>query len=257
MPDGAGRVGLDTSPSNVLHLRFMCPHPRTSKSAAALHALRARLTDGTWPVGTRIPGEHELAAELGVGRNTLREALRTLTNQGLLAARAGDGTYVMATDELVAALSRRVTPAESLHALEVRGALEMQAARSAAQRITDADLARLGGLNEARRAAALADDDAAFVRADLAWHELIVAACGNPLLTEFYAGLDRVSAYVREPTTGDATRATPRLHRPAQDMDAAHQGVLDALTARDPDAALAAAAHLTDIAASHLLEASA
>jgi DNA-binding FadR family transcriptional regulator len=40
-------------------------------------------------------------------------------------------------------------------------------------------------------------------------------------------------------------------------MDAAHQGVLDALTARDPDAALAAAAHLTDIAASHLLEASA
>jgi DNA-binding FadR family transcriptional regulator len=230
----------------------MCPSPprtRTPKSARTLDTLRARLGDGTWPVGTRLPGEHDLAAELGVGRNTLREALRTLTNQGLLSARAGDGTYVLATDELVAALSRRVTPEQSRHALEVRCALEMQAARIAATRITDADLIGLRSLSDQRRAAALADDDAAFVRADLAWHELIVVACDNPLLAELYAGLDRVSAYTREPTG-----STPRLHRPAHAMDLAHDHVLAALQARDPDAATRAAAELTDIAAAHLQE---
>ncbi|WP_291279663.1 FadR/GntR family transcriptional regulator [Galactobacter sp.] len=233
----------------------MCPSaastPRTSKSAATLDVLRSRLTDGTWPVGTRIPGEHDLATELGVGRNTLREALRSLTNQGLLTARAGDGTYVIATDELAAALARRVSPEESRQALEVRGALEMQAARIAAHRISDTDLDTLRGLTRARSEASAKADDAAFVRADLAWHEFIVACCENPLLTDLYGGLDRAASYTRESGESDV----PRLHRPAQAMDLAHHEVLGALIAREPDAAMRAAAHLTDIAATHLLEA--
>lgn len=233
----------------------MCPSAppttRTSKSAATLDVLRARLSDGTWPVGTRLPGEHDLATELGVGRNTLREALRTMTNQGLLTARAGDGTYVRATDELVAALARRVPPEESRQALEVRSALEVQAARIAAHLISDADLDHLRRLTSTRHEASQGPDDAAYVRADLAWHEFIVACCDNPLLAELYGGLDRAAAYTRTPDTTQE----PRLHRPADAMNLAHQRVLDALNARDPDAAAQAAAHLTDIAASHLLEA--
>ncbi|MGO2632127.1 MAG: FadR/GntR family transcriptional regulator [Galactobacter sp.] len=246
---------VDTGPSNVLHLRFVCPSSpttaRSSKSAATLGILRARLSDGTWPIGTRLPGEHDLATELGVGRNTLREALRTLTHQGLLTARAGDGTYVLATDELAAALAKRFSAEESRQALEVRCALEMQAARIAAQRIGAADLHQLEDLTRARKEAAEGSDDAAYVRADLAWHEFIVNCCDNPLLSDLYTGLDRAAAYSRAP---DST-ASPRLHRPAEAMDLAHQRVLDALKAHDPDAATQAAAQLTDIATTHLLEA--
>jgi GntR family transcriptional regulator len=61
---------------------------------AARAALRRYIEDGTWLPGTRIPAEPELAAQLGVSRATLREALRALHDEGLIARKPGAGTYV-------------------------------------------------------------------------------------------------------------------------------------------------------------------
>jgi len=68
--------------------------------------LRQAIADGEWPVGQRIPAEPELVAALGVGRNTVREAVRALSHAGLLEVRQGDGTFVRATSELSGALRR-------------------------------------------------------------------------------------------------------------------------------------------------------
>ena len=218
----------------------------TTRGSAVLNTLRGRLKDGTWPVGARLPGEHELAAELGVGRNTIREALRTLVNAGLLTARRGDGTYVIATDELEAALARRVDSEEAHRVLEVRGALEIETARLAASRAPEEDLATLRALLAERTRATARHDDAAFLRADLAFHEAVARASGNALLLELYLGVDRAATYARERRPGAADPEPHALVWATEEVHRDHDLLLDALTARDPEAAAAAARHLLD-----------
>lgn len=74
------------------------------EAPTALHtqisdAIRAGIADGTWPVGLRMPSEPELAAELAVSRGTLRRALSTLIDEGLLIQTPGRGTFVAARPE--------------------------------------------------------------------------------------------------------------------------------------------------------------
>jgi DNA-binding FadR family transcriptional regulator len=79
--------------------------------------LEAQIAAGEWPVGSKIPAEPELVAALGVGRNTVREAVRALEHAGLLEPRRGDGTYVRATSDLGAALLGRGGGGAARHAL--------------------------------------------------------------------------------------------------------------------------------------------
>src|SRR5579871_4479237 len=116
------------------------------------------ITSGVWPVGSRIPAEKDLVSQLLVSRNTVREALRSLVHTGLIEARVGDGTYVRAPSELAAPLVRRVQRGRFDDAIEVRAALEKQAAHLAALRRTSEEVARLRELLAALRAAILAND---------------------------------------------------------------------------------------------------
>src|SRR5438445_2767270 len=100
----------------------------------------ALIASGEWPVGEKIPAEPELVAALGVGRNTVREAVRALAHSGVLEARQGDGTYVRAPSELPAVMRRRVAAAELRSVIEVRRAYETEAARLAATRRTSEDM---------------------------------------------------------------------------------------------------------------------
>src|SRR5919107_1276902 len=105
--------------------------------------LSEKIRAGEWPVGGRIPTEPQLVEALGVGRNTVREAVRALVHAGVLECRQGSGTYVVSTDELSGAVTRRLADAEFAEAVEVRRAFEVEAARLAALRRTDSDLAAL------------------------------------------------------------------------------------------------------------------
>ncbi len=111
--------------------------PREALSTHVAEQLRARIADGTWPVGSRIPTEPQLCALLNAGRNTVREAVQSLAHAGLLSKRQGSGTYVIADDDLALALSRQVSRSVHREALEVRRALEVEAARLAAVSRTD------------------------------------------------------------------------------------------------------------------------
>ena len=80
---------------------------RRSLVDLAVEDIGQRLAAGQWPVDSRIPTEPELAALLGISRNTVREAVRVLLYAGLLEVRQGDGTYVRAT----------TSPAEAMRAI--------------------------------------------------------------------------------------------------------------------------------------------
>ncbi|SDG33888.1 DNA-binding transcriptional regulator, FadR family [Lentzea fradiae] len=185
--------------------------------------MRGAITSGEWPVGQRIPPEPELVTALGVGRNTVREAVRALSHAGLLEVRQGDGTFVRATSELSGAV-RRMCGSELREVLQVRRTLEVEGARLAAKHRTEEELARLTTLLRQRDAAVEAERWAEVVEHDTAFHVLLVRCSHNTLLAELYQGLtEAVKASVA---------ASVDVTLPGTDQ-VSHTGLLDAV--RDGD----------------------
>ncbi|GLY67106.1 FadR/GntR family transcriptional regulator [Amycolatopsis taiwanensis] len=202
----------------------------------AIEQLRDAIKQEEWPVGQRIPTEAALAESLGVGRNTVREAVRALAHGGLLEVRQGDGTYVRATSEVCGAI-RRICGSELREVLQVRRALEVEGARLAAVNRTDADLAALNDLMSLREQARRSDDQDAFVRADTEFHRTIIQSGRNALLVELYRGItEAVAASVV------ATSAPPEIKR----VELAHRDLLAAIAAGDEDRAAAEAGDVID-----------
>ncbi|MGA3486657.1 FadR/GntR family transcriptional regulator [Micromonosporaceae bacterium DT55] len=169
------------------------PHPArsagTTRVRETIEQLRTRILGGEWPVGARIPTEPRLVEALGVGRNTLREAVRALVHAGVLEVRQGSGTYVVSTDELAGVVSRQVGGARLTEVVEVRRALEVEAARLAARRRTAEDLAALDAALADREAAWASGRVAEFAAADAALHAVIVAAAHNTMLADLYTSM--------------------------------------------------------------------
>ncbi|SEM09643.1 FadR/GntR family transcriptional regulator [Streptacidiphilus jiangxiensis] len=196
--------------------------------------LRAQITSGEWPVGSRIPTEAELVERLGVARNTVREAVRALAHNGLLDIRQGSGTYVLATSELAGVMHRRFAEAEKSEVTELRLALEAAAARLASTRRTAQDLRLLETALKRREEAWSSGDAEAFVLNDAAFHQAVMAASHNRVLSDLYADLGEVLREELRETVG------PVLE---QDRYVTHQGILDAIRAGDAEAAAAEAAN--------------
>ncbi|MFJ4836500.1 FadR/GntR family transcriptional regulator [Streptomyces sp. NPDC088746] len=213
----------------------------TRRSALAdqvIAQLRNQITTGEWPVGSRIPTEPELVEQLGVARNTVREAVRALAHNGLLDIRQGSGTYVVATSELAGVMHRRFADADPRHVAELRSTLESSAARLAALRRTDRDLRQLDALMVRRQETWASGDAEAFVAADATLHLAVVAASHNDVLTELYADLnDLLRDYLRDDVGSKLG--------PQELMD--HARLVEAIRAGDAETAAAeAAAHALD-----------
>ncbi|HWU11651.1 MAG TPA: FadR/GntR family transcriptional regulator [Streptomyces sp.] len=210
----------------------------TRRSALAdqvIAQLRNQITSGEWPVGSRIPTEPELVEQLGVARNTVREAVRALAHNGLLDIRQGSGTYVVATSELAGVMHRRFADADPRHVAELRSTLESSAARLAALRRTDRDLRQLDALMARREEVWASGDAEAFVAVDATLHLAVVAASHNDVLTELYADLnDLLRDYLRDDVGTELG--------PEELMD--HTRLVEAIRAGDAATAAAeAAAH--------------
>lgn len=198
---------------------------RTGLIDRTVDQLRESVIDGTWPVGSRIPTEADLASTLGVGRNTVREAVQSLVHSGLLVRRQGSGTYVLSDSELSVALGRQIEHVHQQHILEVRRSLEVEAARLAARRRTERDVMTLRSLNEGRQNSFAVGDVDSMVTSDLALHRAIVAAARNPLLLDLYENLlDAI---------GDSIRANVETDHP----DHTHDELVEAIVDGDEDAA--------------------
>lgn len=204
------------------------PSPLVEQAA---ERLRAQIADGAWPLGTRLPGETTLAKDLGVGRSTVREALRALTGQGMLRPKQGAGVFVTALRP-VEDWPTRLRRAAVADVYEVRTLLEIQAARLAAERRTDEDVAAMRAALDARRAAA-GGPGGAFVDADIALHATVVAAARNPVLTDLFA---EFAPALREALVD--LLALVDVQQAEQDHgDAAHADLVEAVAAGDAEAA--------------------
>jgi DNA-binding FadR family transcriptional regulator len=207
-------------------------------SAQVTEQVEGLITSGEWPVGTRIPPENTLVGRLGVSRNTVREALRSLVHTGMLEARPGDGTYVRAPSELEAPLMRRARRARLEEAVEVRSLLEQQAAGLAARRRKPGDVRRLRELLERQRRASEAGDRVAYAEADAALHRAVVACTGNAFLTEIYEYLGGALKLSVSPGLWDQMLADEEIRH--------HAALVEAIAAGNAAAAECAAQALVE-----------
>ncbi|EUJ31507.1 GntR family transcriptional regulator [Listeria floridensis FSL S10-1187] len=195
---------------------------RKSLVEQAYDALLEKIKTEVWPVGSKIPSEKILMTELGISRNTLREAVRALSHVGLLDIKQGAGTVVTANDELSAILQRRISESTFRDTFEVRHALETEIAVLACKRRTEADLKNCYELSDRCIEAAKENDIEQFVAYDSALHEAIAKASHNKLLVDLYARLFEeieLSIY-----------STTKLEK---DRSCGHKTLIDAIQNRD------------------------
>jgi DNA-binding FadR family transcriptional regulator len=164
---------------------------RTGLVDQVIEQMRQAIVSGSWPVDERIPPEPELVSALGVGRNTIREAVRALSHAGLLDVRQGNGTFVRATSEISGAL-RRLYGTQLREVVQVRRILEVEGARLAAQHRTDAEAAELTTLLAGRDQAMAERRWEEAAEADTQFHLAVIRASHNSLLSELHAGLTDV-----------------------------------------------------------------
>ncbi|MFG2890249.1 FadR/GntR family transcriptional regulator [Streptomyces sp. NPDC048248] len=216
---------------------------RQSLVDTVVETLRSQLAAGEWKVGARIPTEHALAEQLQVGRNTVREAIRVLVHAGMLRSRQGEGTFVVSAAD-PGDIMRGVQRAGIRDVLELRIALEAEAARLAALRHEPADLERMRAALDAQAQLADAAGQPAsgslelYADHDIAFHRAVVEAAHNTALTATYGWF---SSSVREALVSALDdQAMPKV------VHGDHRAVMDAIAAGDPEAAERATRELLD-----------
>lgn len=203
---------------------------------AAIEEVRHLIAAGQLLPGQRLPPEAELAESLGTSRNTVREAVRALVTARVLDVRRGDGTYVTSLrPELllagIGAAADLLQDGFTLELVQVRRILEPAATAMAASRITGETLAELETCLH-RMSEASSNDE--LVQFDEQFHQLVVAAAGNATLASMLAGVSSRT------TRGRVWRGVVEAGATERTI-AEHSAILEALRARDPQLAEAAA----------------
>src|SRR5690242_19750172 len=208
-------------------------------TADAIAKIREQIATGAWGPGTKLPREVDLAADLGLSRSSLREAVRALVLVRVLQVRQGDGTYVssLEPDLLLGDPTRFAAPLlrgrTVLELFEVRRLLEPAAAALAALRI-DAD-GKAALKRELDRMHDAGDRVEELVEADAAFHDVIARAAGNAVLRSLLESLASRTVRARI-WHGVADRDALELAR------AEHRPIYEAIVDGDPELARAATA---------------
>lgn len=197
-----------------------------------LAELRRRIVNGDYPPGQRLT-EDRLAADFGVSRNPVREALRIVQADGLVTMTPRRGAVVATPD---------ASSVADLFA--VRSSLETVAARMAAERATAQDVADLRALLDAAREATERDDLSRVAELNRDLHMRVIATSGNRWLSSISSSLYLHVHWVFR--IGAAHRAPHSWQE--------HIRLVDAIEAGDPDEAEAAARAHVDAAAHAALE---
>jgi DNA-binding FadR family transcriptional regulator len=202
---------------------------RTRRSfEEALDQIAERITAGDLEVGDRLPPEREMAAQLDISRPTLREALKVLSQAGIIEVRSRSGGTVVRSDviprEVIVGRSDGVVQ-EIGDVLEVRRVIETNIALIASSRASKHDFEAIRATIELQRAAS-PHDVAYHLQLDERFHLLMARATGNPM----FAGLVR-SIFARLAIARDMT---PRAAGDAALEVDIHARTLSALESRDP-----------------------
>ncbi|BBJ43972.1 GntR family transcriptional regulator [Streptomyces antimycoticus] len=214
---------------------------RMAATDGAADGLRAMIAKGELAPGQRLPAEPELCARLGVSRGSLREAVRSLAALGMLESRHGAGTFVSALrpGQMLAGFAATVDvlPLDGLLELfDVRRPLEAQAAALAAARADEQVLARL---REVQKRLATSEDEAERHALDREFHSTLCQAGGNEALAA-------LADVLRARGSHYSIYGAPEAETIRLASDLGHEALINAVAARDPAAAAAAASsHLS------------
>lgn len=223
----------------TVRVRKPVTYPRRGLHGEVVHTIGLQIVSGELQPGDPLPPEDELISGLGASRTVLREAVKVLAAKGLVEARPKTGTRVRARAEWNIldpdVLSWRVEASNDRRlyeeTTEMRLAIEPLAARLAATRALDEETADIAEAYAAMEAGV--DDQAAYLAADLRFHDRILSACHNELLGHLGGVLRAVLR-----TTFEFTTTPSRSRRRALPL---HKAILDGIAARDGDRAEEAA----------------
>ncbi|MFV0245250.1 MAG: FadR/GntR family transcriptional regulator [Qingshengfaniella sp.] len=165
---------------------LLIPHTIGATVQAVLDRIFTKIKSGEYPQDTRLPSERALASEIGVARNTVREALDVLEAQGVIKRRPGSGNFVTyrsakPRDQGEDAVALQTSPLDHLVA---RGILEPEIVRLAVLNMTPQDLNDLERLMS--QIETVQTDVEAFVRSEEAFYRKIAQGTRNPLLASCY-----------------------------------------------------------------------
>ncbi|HXT37467.1 MAG TPA: FadR/GntR family transcriptional regulator [Chloroflexota bacterium] len=234
----AERKGAPSGPANAGLLSQPGP------AGQAAERIAEQIRQGAWQIGDQLPPERDLCLQLGVGRTSVRDALRILAAQGVVATRAGQGTFVAA-----AKAARTPSPYADWNrrhdytiedVVDMRRLLEGRAAELAVHHATTTDLARLRAAIDNLAAACKRNDLSGMVDADTCFHEAFTHAAGNRLLARLMHTIMGLLVESRRISLGVPGRGTHVLTR--------HREILAAIEARDLQRAVTAVhAHVDDL----------
>lgn len=220
-------------------LSYLEPLETRTRGVAVLDALAEMVERSGLTIGDRLPPEVSLAATLGVGRSTIREALNRWEGLGIIRRRRGDGTYLSARVQTSRGLVPTMVRLEGealLRLMEIRRTLENDVVRKATLNATDQQRKDIGRLCDLL----LMEVDAGrpWRKADHAFHGAIYDASGNPMYGQLLMNLDHaLERGGASPFSADAFGlASFPLHR----------DLADAIVASDPDAAVRAINRILD-----------
>ena len=163
--------------------------PRRSLADEVAAQLQQQIALGKYKTGEQLPIEPELMKTFGVGRSTIREAIKSLVNSGLLRVQQGLGTFVEGAEGIKEPLPQRLKRADFKDLDEVRQLIEMKIAEKAAANRTDDDLTQIRHWLALRKKAATDDKLVECVEADIRFHTAIAVASKNEVLADLYKSL--------------------------------------------------------------------
>jgi DNA-binding FadR family transcriptional regulator len=210
--------------------------PRKSLVDVVADELLDQIVAGDLAVGDALPTEAELGEKFEVSRVTVREALRALSSRGIVRVMSGIGSVVaplsqwQSLDAILRYTSARGDDGDvALQLIAVRRMFETEAASWAATRLVATDLTELASALALMEDAHARADVAAFVAADLRFHDIILRGAGNVFLAALFRPLASVLAERRAETS--------RVPEIQDHAIVEHRAVLQALRARDADGA--------------------
>lgn len=193
--------------------------------------IRALIDGGSYPVGSRLPAERELAEQFGVSRVAIREAEIALQAVGRIKIKTGSGAYVLSPSDNQ---DNKLPNVSAFELTEARALFEAEAAALAAAQIDDAALAELDGYVEIM--ASTGPNDEAGEIADRDFHRAIAMASGNAAITHVIETMWKLRTELEPVKAVYESVCSEDFGARAQE----HMDILDALRAHDPAAARAA-----------------
>ena len=208
---------------------------RGNLTEAVISSLSARIENGTYAPGRKLPTEMELCSEFGVSRTVVREAVASLRLGGRLYSRQGLGVFVTDQDarKLTFAIGRIDDIRSAMQILELRLGVELESVSLAAARRTPKAIADMTSAFD-RLAALKTDDVEEEVRADLSFHMAIARATENPHFPQFLEALGRDIGFDLRLKHGQLTRGRAAF---LKKISREHGSILSAITQGDAKAA--------------------